>query len=113
VDLFAKEVHFNFILTSSHFLGRKSLAVNLSDIAGMGATPRFALISLALPACISVEFADGSFCGHSAMPATPGVSSTRGVASDAADRLSIRIAFWGEEKVNSGAPFVAGAPVRS
>lgn len=31
-------------------LGHKALAVNLSDLAAMGATPRWALLSLALPA---------------------------------------------------------------
>ncbi|MGD0625618.1 MAG: AIR synthase related protein [Thermodesulfobacteriota bacterium] len=98
MDLLAEKVHFNLALKSSHFLGRKSLAVNLSDIAGIGASPRFALISLALPARISVEFADDSFCGYSEMPATYGVSPIGEVASDAADRLFISVAFWGEGK---------------
>lgn len=31
------------------FLGHKALAVNLSDLAAMGATPRWALLSIALP----------------------------------------------------------------
>ncbi len=32
-----------------HFIARKSLAVNLSDLAAMGAAPSYALLSLALP----------------------------------------------------------------
>ena len=31
-------------------LGHKALAVNLSDLAAMGATPRWATLALALPA---------------------------------------------------------------
>ena len=33
-----------------YYLGRKALAVNLSDLAAMGATPRHALLALTLPA---------------------------------------------------------------
>ena len=36
--------------TDPEKLGRKSLAVNLSDLAAMGATPRYALLAIALPA---------------------------------------------------------------
>ena len=35
--------------TDPHRLGRKALAVNLSDLAAMGAQPRWALLSIALP----------------------------------------------------------------
>lgn len=58
VDLLVEDVHFDLTLTSARHLGRKPLAANLSDIAPMGATPRFALISLALPTRLSVEFTD-------------------------------------------------------
>ena len=36
--------------TDPEKLGRKSLAVNLSDLAAMGADPRYALLAIALPA---------------------------------------------------------------
>ena len=36
--------------TDAEKLGRKSLAVNLSDLAAMGANPRYALLAIALPA---------------------------------------------------------------
>ena len=44
-------------------LGRKALAINLSDIAACGGTPRFALISLGLPRDLDVEFIDGLYQG--------------------------------------------------
>jgi thiamine-monophosphate kinase len=113
VDLLAEEVHFNLALTSSHFLGRKSLAANLSDIANIGARPRFALISLALPARISVEFADDSFCGYSEMPATYGVSPIGGLPLMPPIDYSSALLSGEREKGNPGAPFAAEAPVRS
>jgi thiamine-monophosphate kinase len=47
-DMLVSGRHF-FPDTDPYLLGRKSLAVNLSDIAAMGATPRWATLALALP----------------------------------------------------------------
>ena len=48
-DTLAAGTHF-FHDTSPHDLGWKALAVNLSDLAAMGATPRWATLALTLPA---------------------------------------------------------------
>jgi thiamine-monophosphate kinase len=56
-------VHFTLQTSSSEQIGRKALAINLSDIAAMGGVPRFALISLLLPAHISPEILDGVYSG--------------------------------------------------
>jgi thiamine-monophosphate kinase len=45
-------VHFDRRFSTPRDIGWKALAVNLSDIAAMGGTPRLALLSLALPAAI-------------------------------------------------------------
>ena len=55
VDTLLEDVHFNFDYTSWEQLGWKALAVNLSDLAAMGAVPRYALVALALPPEVSVE----------------------------------------------------------
>ena len=50
--------------TDAEKLGRKSLAVNLSDLAAMGANPRYALLAIALPAADEqwiAAFAGGFF----------------------------------------------------
>lgn len=47
-DMLVAGRHF-FPDTDPELLGRKALAVNLSDMAAMGALPRWALLSLALP----------------------------------------------------------------
>jgi len=62
-DLLLEDVHFNLNFTDSYQLGRKSLAVNLSDIAAMGGTPRFFLVSLALPPHLPIEFIDDLYRG--------------------------------------------------
>lgn len=47
-DMLVEGVHF-FPDVDPRALGHKALAVNLSDLAAMGATPRWAMLSLALP----------------------------------------------------------------
>ncbi len=44
-------------------IGRRVLAVNLSDIASMGGAPRYALVSLFLPTDLPVAFLDGLYLG--------------------------------------------------
>jgi thiamine-monophosphate kinase len=55
VDTLIEGVHFKFDYTSWEQLGWKALAVNLSDLAAMGAVPRYALVALALPPEVTVE----------------------------------------------------------
>jgi thiamine-monophosphate kinase len=47
-DTLIEEIHFRLDWTDWRSLGHKMLAVNLSDIAGMGATPILAVITLGL-----------------------------------------------------------------
>ncbi len=48
-DSLVEDVHFRRRWTSPFFLGRKALAVNLSDLAAMGATPYASFLNLSLP----------------------------------------------------------------
>ncbi len=48
-DVIVDLVHFDVSKHSPHMIGRKALAVNLSDIAAMGATPGYAVVSLIIP----------------------------------------------------------------
>ena len=48
-DLLLEGVHFQLEFTDPYRLGRKALAVNLSDIAACGGTPTAFLVSLAIP----------------------------------------------------------------
>jgi thiamine-monophosphate kinase len=62
-DLLLEDVHFDLGLTDPVSLGMKSLAVNLSDIAAMGGTPRFFLVSLGLPPHLPLPFVDDLYRG--------------------------------------------------
>ena len=54
-DTLVQSVHFDLGLITWEELGWKALAVNLSDIAAMGGIPKYALLSLVLPAELEVK----------------------------------------------------------
>ncbi len=64
-DTLVESVHFDSSFHPPHLLGRKSIAVNLSDIAAMGGRPRFVQLSLCLPENLEWEwissYLDGVF----------------------------------------------------
>lgn len=63
IDLLIEDVHFARALFPPEAVGHKALAVSLSDIAAMGATPRFALLSLAVPRGVPDAWVDAFFRG--------------------------------------------------
>jgi thiamine-monophosphate kinase len=54
VDMLVEDVDFTQSVPL-RFIARKSLAVNLSDLAAMGAQPRYAVVALGLPEWVNVE----------------------------------------------------------
>jgi thiamine-monophosphate kinase len=62
-DAIVEGVHFDRAFTPSFAVGHRALAVNLSDLAAMGAEPRLATISMALPQTLALnqfeEIVDG------------------------------------------------------
>ena len=49
-DLLAEGIHFDLVTSGLDAVGYKAAVANLSDIAAMGGTPRYLLVSLAVPA---------------------------------------------------------------
>jgi thiamine-monophosphate kinase len=63
-DLLVEGIDFRRTTSPAHLLGHKALAVSLSDIAAMGARPRWSLVSLGLPEDIwQSEFANRFYEG--------------------------------------------------
>ena len=62
-DSLVEDVHFRRGWSTPEDIGHKALAVNLSDLAAMGATPRGALLSLALPPSLPLRDFDGIIDG--------------------------------------------------
>jgi thiamine-monophosphate kinase len=95
-DLMVEGVHFRTEWTPPRLLGRKALAVNLSDVAAMGGVPKFAMMSIALPQKCSSAFIDELFLGVFELADTSGVSLIGGDTSSSHDSLFIDISVIGE-----------------
>jgi thiamine-monophosphate kinase len=62
-DALVESVHFDRRFCPPDAIGHKALAVNLSDLAAMGASPRAALLSLVLPDGLSIADVDALLDG--------------------------------------------------
>ena len=71
-DSLIEDVHFRRAWTAPRAIGHKALAVNLSDLAAMGATPRACLLSLALPASFPLDDFDQLIDGLTSLAARTG-----------------------------------------
>src|SRR5262249_7162647 len=63
VDALVEGVHFDRAFVPPDAIGHRALAVNLSDLAAMGAAPRHALLSLVLPTDLPLADFDGVVAG--------------------------------------------------
>jgi thiamine-monophosphate kinase len=63
VDALVEGVHFDRRFTPPGAIGHRALAVNLSDLAAMGAEPRLALLSMALPPALPLDDFDALVAG--------------------------------------------------
>jgi len=63
VDAIVDGIHFDRAFVPPDAIGHRALAVNLSDLAAMGAAPRLALLSFALPPTLPVADFDGMIAG--------------------------------------------------
>ena len=62
-DTLVEDVHFRRAWTLPDLIGRKAVAINLSDLAAMGATPRAVLLGLCLPDALPIEDFDAVIDG--------------------------------------------------
>ncbi len=77
-DLLIESSHFDFIWTSPADLGHKAVAVNLSDIAAMGGTPRYLYLGLACPGSAEVGAIEAFMAGALAQTEAHGVTLVGG-----------------------------------
>lgn len=96
-DMLLEDVHFRCAWHDPYRLGRKSLAVNISDIAAMGGIPRWATLSLAIPAGLSLDFLDDFVRGFLAMAAEHGLSLIGGDTCSSKGGLAISVTILGEQ----------------
>jgi thiamine-monophosphate kinase len=73
-DALVEGVHFDRAFTPPRAIGHRALAVNLSDLAAMGAAPRAALLSFVLPPALPLADFEAMIDGFMALAAAHGVA---------------------------------------
>ncbi|MEI6213166.1 MAG: thiamine-phosphate kinase [Desulfuromonadales bacterium] len=97
-DMLLEDIHFRRSWHDPYRLGRKSLAVNISDIAAMGGIPRWATLSLAIPPDLSLDFLDEFTRGFLAMAAEHDVSLIGGDTCSSRNGLAVSVTILGEQQ---------------
>jgi len=96
-DLLIEDIHFDLTWVDPFHLGRKALFVNLSDIAAMGGTPKYFLISLGIPKNLSLSFLSSFYRGLKDGTKRFGVDLIGGDTS-VSRKIIINICLLGEGK---------------
>ena len=94
-DLLTEGVHFLRRATSARELGGKALAVNLSDVAAMGARPVATLLSIALPADAAGAWAEEFMEGYRALSARHGVALVGGDTTRSEGGITVNVTAIG------------------
>ena len=94
-DAQVEGVHFDHRFVPPDAIGHRALAVNLSDLAAMGARPRAALLSLVLPDTLEVAVVDGMLDGMLALAAAHQVALIGGNISRSPGPLMVDVMATG------------------
>lgn len=94
-DMLIEEKHFRLSDATPFEIGRKAIAVNVSDIAAMGGVPAHAVVAVALPPSLPVNFATELQRGISSAAKEWGVNIVGG-DTNACDYVVISVAMTGE-----------------
>ena len=97
-DFLTEGVHFRSKWTPPRDLGRKAMAVNLSDIAAMGGVPLTAVVSVGLPRGTSVAFAEALAAGLAEQARRHRVTIVGGDTC-AAERLFVSVTLLGAVEI--------------
>ncbi|MBK8304754.1 MAG: hypothetical protein IPK98_15660 [Chloracidobacterium sp.] len=95
--MLVEDIDFRLDWTTPEFLGHKALAVSLSDIAAMGGTPNWAMLTIGIPESLwNTDFIDRFYDGWFALAAEFDVELVGGDVSKVPDKLVIDSIVGGE-----------------
>ena len=100
VDTILEGVHFDSQTTDPVQIGRKALAVNLSDIAAMGGVAETCFVALTLSQSKSLDFAQGVMRGMADIAATFGVALAGGDTTAWPGGTAISVTVTGRPHAN-------------
>ena len=96
-DMLIGGVHFKPSRTKAALIGRKALAVNISDIAAMGGVPKYGVVAIGLPPSMKINFVRRVYMG---MKRLADKFDTKIIGGDTnrSDKFLINLSLVGEVK---------------
>lgn len=95
-DSLVEDIHFKCADISFYNIGRKAMAVNLSDIAAMGGLPKYALASVSAPSSVSEDDLIDLYKGMSDIGEKFGVVIVGGDTTGSENKIFISVSLMGE-----------------
>lgn len=96
-DMLIEGVHFRLNRTRPSLIGRKALAVNISDIAAMGGVPRYAVVAVGMPSASRLSLALGILGGIEKLARKFKIDIVGG-DTNRSNKLIINVSLIGEVK---------------
>lgn len=98
-DLLVEDIDFKLDWSNPEFIGHKTLAVSLSDVAAMGAKPVWAMISIGVPEAIwKTDFVEKFYDGYMRLASKFSVELVGGDVSRTTDKIVVDSIVAGEVK---------------
>ena len=94
-DMLVEGVHFLRHAATAREIGRKSLAVNLSDVAAMGARPVATVLSIAIPEDAAGEWVEQFMEGYTELSAEYGVALVGGDTTASKSGVVVNVTAFG------------------
>ena len=94
-DMLVEDVHFLREASSPEEIAHKSLMVNISDVAAMGAKPIATLLSLSLPESAQGEWSEAFMRGYYEASSNHNVALVGGDTTASRDRITINVVAIG------------------
>ena len=98
-DLLVEDIDFRLDWSKPEFIGHKSLAVSLSDVAAMGAKPVWSMVSIGVPGHVwKTDFVDEFYEGYMNLAKKYDVELIGGDVSKTPDKIVVDSIAAGEVK---------------
>ncbi len=109
-DCLVEGVHFDLAFSTAADVGYRALAVNVSDVAAMGGTPRLALLSLILPGTLAVADVEALLEGFAEMGQESGVALAGGNITRSPGPLIVDVSLLGSVRPRKVLSRAGGRP---
>lgn len=94
-DAMVEDVHFARSICPAQSVGRKLVAVNVSDLAAMGALPVYGLLTCALPASLKAEWARDLIAGIASAASASAMSIVGGDVTGSPGPIALSLSIVG------------------